>query len=205
MPREWLQYVTDVDILRPANRAKGNGVLFFNVVNRGNKGGLAAFNADVPGNLADNNAVKVAGDGFMMKQGYTIIWFGWQADVLPGSDRMTLAVPVAKNPDGSPITGVVRAELITQTPAKTLNLSSGWFTTMTHASYPTVSIDNRTALADGFLPALTVRAKEEEPRVPIANTEWSFGSCPEGGTVTPGDRQICYPSGFQPGRLMRRI
>src|SRR5215472_13119252 len=81
--------VTDIDILRPADRSKGNGILFFNVVNRGNKGGLSAFNADVPvglpQNTADNNAVKVVGDGLMMKQGYTVVWFGWQGDVLPGN------------------------------------------------------------------------------------------------------------------------
>ena len=204
-----VEYVTDIDILRPADPSKGNGILFFNVVNRGNKGGLAAFNADVPGglpqNVADNNAVKVAGDGLMMKQGYTLVWFGWQGDVLPGNNRMTLSVPIAKNADGSPITGVVRGELIVRTPTKTLNLSTGWFTLMSHASYPTVSVDNRTPLADGFLPTLTVRAKEQDPRIAIANTEWSFGSCPEGGAATPGDRQICLPSGFQPGRIYELI
>ncbi len=167
------------------------------LLNRGNKGGLAAFNADVPVNVADNNAVKVAGDGFMMKQGYTMVWFGWQGDVLPGNNRMTLTVPVAKNADGSPITGVVRGELIVRAaPAKTLNLSSGWFTVLTHASYPTVSVDNRTPLADGFLPTLTVRAKEQEPRVAIANTEWSFGSCPEGAPVTPAIAKSASHRGF---------
>ena len=204
-----VEYVTDIDILRPADRSKGNGMLFFNVVNRGNKGGLASFNADVPAglpqNVADNNAVKFVGDGFMMKQGYTIIWFGWQGDVLPGNDRLTLFVPVAKNSDGSPITGVVRGELIVRAPTKTLNLSTGWFTFLSHASYPTVSIDNRTALVDGFLPTLTVRSKEQDPRVPIAISEWSFGSCPDGGPATPGDRQICFPAGFQPGRIYELI
>src|SRR5262245_8967732 len=204
-----VEYVTDIDILRPADPAKGNGVLFFNVVNRGNKGGLASFNADVPVGLpqsvADNNAVKVVGDGFMMKQGYTIVWFGWQGDVLPGNDRMTLSVPAAKNPDGSSITGIVRGELIVRAPAKTLNLSTGWFTLLSHASYPTVSTDNRIPLADGFLPTLTARSKEQDPRIPIANSEWNFGACPEGGTVTPDDRQICYPVGFQPGRIYELI
>ena len=202
-----VEYVTDIDILRPADRSKGNGILFFNVVNRGNKGGL--FNADIPfgfpQNIADNNALKVVGDGFMMKQGYTLVWFGWQGDILPENNRMTLTVPVAKNPDGSAITGVVRGEMIVQVPAKTLNLSSGWFTGLNHSSYPTASVDNRTPLADGFLPSLTVRSKEQDPRVPIANTEWSFGVCPEGGSVVPGDRQICFPSGFQPGRIYELI
>src|SRR5262245_33419783 len=204
-----VEYVTDIDLLRPADPAKGNGVLFFNVVNRGNKGGLASFNADIPSGLpqhvTDNNALKAAGDGFMLEQGHTIIWFGWQGDVLAGNDRLTFAVPVATNPDGTPITGLVRGELIVRAPAKTLNLSSGWFTLMNHASYLTVSLDNRTPLADGFLPTLTVRSKEQEPRVAIPNSAWSFGACSEEGTATPGDRQICFPAGFQPGRIYELI
>ena len=174
--RGLVEYVTDIDILRPADRAKGNSVLFFNIVNRGNKGGLSLFNADVPVNLAANNNVAAAGDGFMQRQGYTMVWFGWQADVLPGVGRMRIKVPVAHNVDGSPITGVVRSELTTQrdglsaTPVTTLNLSSGWFTAMSTASYPTVNTDNRTPLVDGFLPQLTVRAREYEPRVVVPNS-----------------------------------
>src|SRR3954466_9832791 len=172
--RGMVEYTTDLEILRPADRQKGNGTLFFNVVNRGNKHGIVSFNADVPqrpADLGDNNALKNAGDGWMMQQGYAMIWFGWQPDVLPGNSRVTMKVPAARNADGSPITGVVRAELVLGAaatgPAKTLNLSSGWFTAMTHASYPTASTDNRKTFDDGFLPTLTVRAKENEPRVPI--------------------------------------
>jgi hypothetical protein len=36
--RGLVEYVTDVDILKPTDPARSNGVLFFNVVNRGNKG-----------------------------------------------------------------------------------------------------------------------------------------------------------------------
>ena len=113
---------------------------FFNILNRGNKGGIAAFNANVPPNLTEINAVANPGDGFMLGEGYTLVWFGWQADVLPGNNRLTLSVPIARHQDGSAITGPVRAELTTLTPAKTLNLSSGWFTALTHASYPTAQI-----------------------------------------------------------------
>ena len=49
--KDRVQYAADIDVLRPADRSKGNGILFFNVVNRGNKGGLASFNADVPTGL----------------------------------------------------------------------------------------------------------------------------------------------------------
>ena len=64
-----------------------------------------------------------------------------------------MKVPVAKNADGSPITGIVRSELTTPahtipaTPTTTLNLSSGWFTAMITTAYPTVSTDNRTPTA----------------------------------------------------------
>ena len=202
--RGMVEYTTDIDILRPADPAKSNNILLFNVINRGNKGALPLFNADVPPSFADNNAVKQAGDGWLQRQGYTLIWFGWQADVLPGGGRMTLSVPVARNPDGSPIMGLVRAEFVTTAPATTttLNLSSGWFTGMIHAAYPTVSTDNRTPLADGFQPTLTVRARENAPRMPIANSEWRFGACDD---PKPDDRKICYPAGFMPGHLYELI
>jgi Alpha/beta hydrolase domain len=200
-----VEYVTDIDILRPADRSKGNGILFFNIHNRGNKGGIGLFNADVPPNLAEINNLANPGDGFLQRQGYTMIWFGWQPDVLAGNNRLTMTVPVARNPDGSPITGLVRSELVTVTPTTTLNLSSGWFTALNTTSYPTVSTDNRTPLADGVVPTLTVRAKEQEPRIPIANTEWTFGACPQGGEVTASDTQICYRAGFKPGRLYELV
>ena len=205
--RGMVEYVTDIDILRPADRSKSNGVLFFNIVNRGNKGGLSLFNADVPLNLAANNNIAAPGDGFMQRQGYTIVWFGWQADVAAGSNRLTIKVPIARNADGSSITGVVRSELTTApqtiptTPTTTLNLSSGWFTAMATTAYPTVSTDNRTPLADRFLPQLTVRIREHEPRVTIPNTEWSFGACDAGKPATVNDTQICYPAGFKPGHI----
>ncbi len=205
--RGMVEYSTDIDILRPADRSKSNGILFFNILNRGNKGGLSLFNADMSGGLAGGNGLTDAGDGFMQAQGYTMVWFGWQADVLAGGGRMTLSVPVARGPGGEPITGIVRSELttaretLTAAPVTTLNLSSGWFTAMATSAYPTAGMDNRAASADGFLPSLTVRGKEQEPRVAIANSEWSFGACPQGGAAAPNETQICYPAGFRAGRI----
>src|SRR5215207_4048029 len=36
--RGMVEYATEIDILRPTEMARGNGLLFFNVLNRGNKG-----------------------------------------------------------------------------------------------------------------------------------------------------------------------
>jgi hypothetical protein len=203
--RGLVEYATDVDILTPTDPARGNGVLFFNVVNRGNKGGLPSYNARMGGDVAANNRLASPGDGFMMREGYTIVWFGWQADVLPGNDRMTMHVPIARNPDGTPITGIVRSEIVVVTPTATVNLSTGYFTQFSHASYLTVSTDNRTPLADGFVPTLTVRVREGEARQPIPNTAWSFAACPDGGTPHPSETQVCYAAQFQPGRLYELI
>ena len=203
--RGMVEYSTDVDILKPTDAARGNGVLFFNVVNRGNKGGLISYNAGAGGDLSSNNRVASPGDGFMMREGYSIIWFGWQADVLAGNDRVTMQVPVARHPDGTPITGVVRSEIVVWAPTPTVNLSTGHYTQLTHASYPTVSLDNRVPLPGGFVPTLTVRARERDPRQPIPNTEWSFGACPGSAPAQANDRQVCYPAGFQPGRLYELI
>jgi hypothetical protein len=95
--RGMVEYSTDIDILRPADRSKSNGVLFFNIINRGNKGGLALINVDIPGgpaNIGNMNAVTEAGDGFMQQQGYTVVWFGWQPDVVGGNNRMFYLVAV---------------------------------------------------------------------------------------------------------------
>jgi len=194
--RGMVEYSTDLYILKPKDMTKGNRMLFYHVVNRGN-GGIP-FNIGVP---AGNDPAS-AGDGFIQSMGYTLIKSGWQMDVLPGNSRMTMERRIARNPDGSSITGIVRAEFIVAAATRTLNLSSGTFTGLTHASYPTVGTDNKTPLADGFLPTMTVRSHEKDARVPLSNATWAFGSCPDGVNVTPSDTQICMlGSGFQPGKI----
>jgi len=200
-----VEYVADIEILRPRDAAKGNDVLLVEVVNRGNKLVLRNLNDGVPANGADMNAVKSAGDGFLMEQGYTIIWFGWQADLVAGNNRIRLQAPVARNPDGSAITGIVRSEMVVNAPTRTLPLSAGFFTALIHTPYATASTSNTTPFADGFLPTLTVRAKENAPRVAIPPADWSFGACPENQPATTSDTQICLPAGFQPGRLYELI
>ena len=203
--RGLVEYSTDIEILRPTNSAKANGTLFFNIINRGNKGGLSLINADIPNVLSDVNSVKTAGDGYMQRQGYTLIWFGWQADVLPGNNRMVLTVPIAKNKDGSEITGVVRSELFSPSPTTTLNLSSGWFTSLITAAYPTADTDNKTVFPDGFKASLTQRDRESGLRVEIPSNEWSFASCPDKASPKPSATQICYPAGFKSNRIYEVI
>ena len=204
-----VEYVTDVEIVRPRDAAKSNGVLLFNITNRGNKGALALFNADIPPNITRINALQDAGDGFLQRTGTTTIWFGWQGDVQSGNGRMLLNLPIARHPDGSAITGVVRSELIARQPTPTLHLASGWFSA-TAVPYPTANRDNRTPDATGFIPKLTVRPNHRAAPETIPSDAWSFGACPAGadgkpGTLRPSDTDICLPAGFQPGRLYELV
>ena len=62
-------------------------------------------------------------------------------------ERMMLRVPVAKNPDGTPVTGLVRAEFAAATFARTLDLGAGWFTVEQQA-YADAGEDGRIARLD---------------------------------------------------------
>lgn len=182
--RGMVEYWTDVEVLVPRTTANASGLVLLDVVNRGNKRALFTFNGAPLSNVSDN-----PGDGFLMRRGDTVVFFGWQPDLLEGDNRVRMGVPVARNPDGSAITGVVRTELVTAAARKTLNLSSGHFTALTHTAYPTVSTDNRTALPDGFRPTLTVRAREQDARVEIPAEKWSFADC-EGAAPVATTRSL---------------
>ena len=58
-----------------------------------------------------------------MREGYTLVWWGWEMDATPGWNRVMMPKIVARNPDGAPITGVVRSEIITPHPTTTVPIS----------------------------------------------------------------------------------
>jgi len=91
--RSRVEYSIDILILKPIDMQRGNQTIFYDVVNRGNQALRVNFGAE-----RSNNPTTLAhaGDGFMMRQGYTLVWSGWQGDVLPGGGRLTTSFPVAK-------------------------------------------------------------------------------------------------------------
>ena len=199
--RGMVEYATSVEILKPKDMARGNRVLLFEVANRGNKVALAIFNGAATSGPAQRNALSTAGDGYLMREGYTVVWFGWQQDVLAGNGRMLMDHVVAHNRDGSPVTGLARAEMTVSADTPSLPISASWLTGLGHDSYPTAELDHRVPFSDGFVPALTVRERENEPRRPIPNSEWSFARCPVGGASEPDPKSLCYPTRFKPGSI----
>ena len=88
-----VEFRADLDILKPVDLNRGNGRLLYDVNNRGNKTALRAFNDAPAGN--DPQTLAAAGNGFLMRQGFTIVWSGWQGDLVAGDGLLTVDLPEA--------------------------------------------------------------------------------------------------------------
>lgn len=91
----------DFHILQPTGPAKSNGTVLFEVSNRGGKGMLSRFN------LA--RGANDFGDEWVMKQGYTLVWLGWEWDI-PASNRSALHFTAPHYRRDAQSEGLVRAE-----------------------------------------------------------------------------------------------
>jgi hypothetical protein len=58
-----------------------------------------------------------AGNGFLMREGYSVLWTGWNGDVVDdGTDRLLAGLPIAKNSDRTSITGPNYVEVLVDEP-----------------------------------------------------------------------------------------
>lgn len=191
-----VEFETDVVILAPKDPAKGNGAIFYDVNNRGNKLALRFFNFAPGGN--DLDKAKSEGDGFLMRRGYTVVWCGWSGEMLPGEGRMLLAPPTASD-NGKPIRGIVRFEMSTDKPADSLPLARR----EGHGSYA----PSKEGEANG---KLTWRMREGDPRIEIPRGQWSIERMPipkvkDGVSPRLGQVRLKLAGGFRPGYLYELI
>lgn len=199
--RGLVRFAADITILKPVELVRGNRRLFLDYGNRGNKRMLQFFN-DAPASN-DPKSLEHAGNGFLMRRGYTVAWIAWQGDLLPGDGRMLLDLPVATE-NGRPITGLVRVEFILEQAGVTTQPLSAWISTRSH---PTASLDTSKA-------SLTRRRYPEDPRIPIPLDQWRFarvetgeGLDNQGGerALVPSDTHIHIPRGFEPGWIYELV
>ena len=182
-----VEYSLDMLILKPVDMQRGNQTIFYDVVNRGNQALRVNFGAE-----RSNNPTTLAhaGDGFMMRQGYTLVWSGWQGDVLPVGGRLTTSFPVAKNPDGSPIKRTITTEFVFQKPSFSVPLS---FDRESLDVKPYPAVEESVSKA-----RLYRRAGTHAQRELVSADEWSFARCPDGKTKTASNADICLAAGFSP-------
>ncbi|MCP3467722.1 alpha/beta hydrolase domain-containing protein [Bradyrhizobium sp. CCGUVB23] len=143
-----VEAISDVVILRPAHP---NGILLFEIPNRGRRLISAWFdNSSIQGSIRLEQADDM-GRGFLLSQGYTLVWAGWQADSPTGAGLLGIQVPVVTG-----ITGPVREEW------------SFGDTTNPHRatlSYP---------VADRASAQLSVHARADDPRQTPPELKFSF-------------------------------
>jgi hypothetical protein len=181
-----VEYATAFALLKPVDLARGNRRLVYDVINRGNKRILQFFNDATHSNTP--KSIEHAGNGFLMRRGYTVLWSAWQGDLLPGDGRMTMELPIATLPDG-PVTGIVRAEFIAEAPGiVSFPLSGNPYT----RSYEAASLDTHAA-------TFTCRAYENDPRQTIPSTSWQFAAPDDRGQLQPSATACYLPEGFRPG------
>jgi hypothetical protein len=163
-----IEYSMDIYILRPVDLQKGNHRLFFEINNRGNNLSFGQMNDSASGGNDPTTAAD-AGNGFLMRQGYTLLWSGWDITVEPGAGRFTMTVPVAKNPDGSPIVGPALEEFVIDN----ANTMTGALT------YPAASLDKSRA-------ALSVRVRYQDPPTAVPSADWEYSDAKTVRLLPPG-------------------
>jgi len=160
-----VEYTATFAIAKPIDMTKSSGVLFYSVPNRGTGAPVAS------------------------PEGHVSVVSGWQGDLTPRPNFQTIAVPVAKNPDGSSITGPVFERLI--------NMPSG-ATTLTLNTAPYVALTyQRPATLDTAKASLHRRTSQTAEPVLIPHEDWAFADCSSAPFPgTPDPTRICLKSGF---------
>ncbi len=171
-----VEFSADLYVLKPRDPARGNGAVLYEVSNRGRKGMLSMYNR-ASGSL-DPRAPVEFGDGFLMEQGYTLVWLGWQFDVPREEHLMRLYTPVVQG-----VTGLVRAEIVTDQKEVSHSLAD-----RNHIAYPVLHPDDPQL-------TLTVRDQADGPRRTVPRRQWRI----EGRT------HLEMPGGFQPGKIYELV
>ncbi|MCB1278933.1 alpha/beta hydrolase domain-containing protein [Prosthecobacter sp.] len=180
---------TDFFLLKPMDARKGNGQLLYDVHNRGNMLALWTFNDGERTN--DPKSAVHAGNGFLMRHGFSVLWCGWNGEVqADDTQRLLCGLPVATE-NGKTITG--RAHLEISSTEKVYSRAFSWSPWGIGAAFPSVSLDNADA-------TLTMRPDRDAAGLEIPRTEWAFGRW-EDGKVIADPTHVYVKAGLRPGWL----
>ena len=171
-----VEYSMDFAITKPLDMSRGNKTLLYDVPNRGN---IRSPELNIGGNATN------VGDGFLQREGYTLVDSGWEGDLTTG---LRISLPVAKRRDGREIRGRVRAEYILGSPANTQDVTEP-------PAYEAISTNNSRS-------TLTRRVHQDDPRELIPNSQWAFADCtsvPFPGVPDP--TKVCLQGGFDTNHI----
>lgn len=184
-----VEFSSDFVAVRPKDADKGNGSMILEVPNRG-RGNIIAL---VDG--GDEDLANGAGDGWLLRNGFTIASLGWQWDA-EGPGALRFFAPVAKE-NGKTITGLLRGDLMLSQPMPEIPLGHLILGHIGGSEYPVAAPDDPRNV-------LTVRDSRDGKRRIIPRAEWQFAHTVD-GKLAPSDRFIHLDGGFQPGKIYEYV
>jgi hypothetical protein len=160
-----VEYSFDFYILKPIDLSKGAHKVMYEPPNRGRKTwaalgrvtlDTATSNGNDPGSAITNPTVLA--NSFLMPRGYTMVWSGWDfaAGTSSANFNTTITLPIAKNSDGSSITGPAFEYIVSPGATYTLN-------------YPAATLDKSKA-------KLTHRVHLDDAPVVVPASGWDYTS-----------------------------
>jgi hypothetical protein len=173
-----VEFSSDFYLIKPKDPARGNGTLLYEVSNRGGKGMIGFFNL-AQGSTAPATDAQF-GDGFLLEQGFTLLWVGWQFDVPQRPELMRVFAPIAREADLRRIRGLVRSDFVVAETARQASLAD-----RSHVPYKVADPNDAASV-------LTVRDSVEGTRRVIPRGEWQFTD--DGGGVR-------MAAGFEPKKI----
>lgn len=186
-----VEFKAVLDIVKPVDLSRGNRKLLFDFSNRGGRGAFTRLN-DGGGDYAKPSA---AGNGFLNRQGYTVVTAGWQGDLVYNGNNVVAFLPEARQ-NGCPLRGKVRQEFISDKKGVLSMPVSG---AANIQCYPV--LDRATA-------ALTMREKEADPRMPVPPADWDLARAAEKDgriELTPSNVDLYIKGGFKTGWIYELI
>lgn len=182
-----VRFSADYRWVRPADAGDRTKVLLV-IPNRGMVGALP-FSRDAVVSLDAHDPAIGAGDGFVLGRGWSVLWVGWQWDVVRSAGRLGIEAPVATI-GGMPITGPTRVEFMPQVPTADHVLADSVPPIFTFTPLPTVEIDDPDAV-------LAVRTSLLGSREVIPRHRWRFARVVD-GEVVPSATHVWLDGGFVP-------
>ena len=183
-----VEFSADLYLYKPKDMNKGNGAVLFEVSNRGGRGILRLADG---GNSSDANGEF--GDGFLLRQGYTIAWLGWEFDLADQGGKVRLNAPVARDPGGKEIRGLVRSDFTPSLKIDDMPLGHIMLGPNGGKSYPVDDPGSAKSI-------LTVRDTPEGARQIVPRSQWRFAHSVEGKLVDD-PHFIHVDGGFLPGKI----
>jgi hypothetical protein len=186
-----VEFSSDLFLLRPIEA--GNSALLLEIPNRGGKGIVSL----VEGGKADPANEAETGDGWLLKQGFTLASLGWQWDAVEGPGKLRLYAPTAHGKNGANITGLLRDDFTLSKMKTEMPLGHAMGESLGGTEYAVAAPDDPRNV-------LTVRDTPHGARTVIPRSEWSFAHTVD-GKLTPSDRFFTLKAGFMPGRIYELV